>query len=34
VVAGVFVQLLSAGLNVGISKMSAVGEVYDLKKVS
>jgi hypothetical protein len=25
---------LSAGLNVGISKMSAVGEVYDLKKVS
>ena len=25
---------LSAGLNVGISKMSAVGEVYTLKKVS
>ena len=25
---------LSAGLNVGVSKMSAVGEVYDLKKVS
>jgi hypothetical protein len=25
---------LSAGLNVGISKMSAVGEVYDLKEVS
>ncbi|MBE2295152.1 MAG: DUF1134 domain-containing protein [Phycisphaerales bacterium] len=25
---------LSAGINVGISKMSAVGEVYDLKKVS
>ena len=25
---------LSAGLNVGISKMSAVGAVYDLKKVS
>lgn len=25
---------LSAGLNVGISKMSAVGEVYALKKVS
>ena len=27
-------QGLSAGLNVGISKMSAVGEVYDLKKIS
>ncbi len=25
---------LSAGLNVGFSKMSAVGEVYDLKTVS
>lgn len=25
---------LSAGLNVGVSKMSAVGEVYALKKVS
>ena len=25
---------LSAGLDVGVSKMSAVGEVYDLKKVS
>ncbi|MFZ1640943.1 MAG: DUF1134 domain-containing protein [Candidatus Contendobacter sp.] len=25
---------LSAGLNVGVSKMSAVGEVYDMKKVS
>jgi hypothetical protein len=25
---------LSAGLNVGISKMSAIGAVYDLKKVS
>ena len=25
---------LSAGLNVGVSKMSATGEVYDLKKVS
>ena len=25
---------LSAGLNVGISKMSAVGEVYDMKEVS
>lgn len=25
---------LSAGLNVGISKMSATGEVYDLKEVS
>jgi hypothetical protein len=25
---------LSAGLNVGVSKMSAVGEVYDLTKVS
>ena len=25
---------LSAGLDVGVSKMSAVGEVYDMKKVS
>jgi len=25
---------LSAGLNVGVSKMSATGEVYDLKEVS
>ena len=25
---------LSAGLNVGISKMSAIGEVYDMKEVS
>jgi hypothetical protein len=25
---------LSAGINVGISKMSAVGEVYDLKSVA
>ncbi|MFZ1641250.1 MAG: DUF1134 domain-containing protein [Candidatus Contendobacter sp.] len=25
---------LSAGLNVGISRMSAAGEVYDMKKVS
>jgi len=25
---------LSAGLNVGLSKMSAAGEVYDLKEVS
>jgi hypothetical protein len=25
---------LSAGLNIGLSKMSASGEVYDLKKVS
>lgn len=25
---------LSAGLNIGVSKMSATGEVYDLKKVA
>lgn len=25
---------LSVGLNVGVSKMSAAGEVYDLKKIS